>query len=143
MIFPFFSLQMIFSLARQNKWKKMLNCNLCSPKTTYFVIFANFGQLWIVVYTAIMKDFEIFQLYMMIFYPSVLLSIYLCLPVEGLPGLIAITIFILIWPLAGYIYLPIYILLSIYIYRSSYLYLSFYLSTYLSVSTCWRIYQDW
>ena len=47
-IFPFFS-----------QWKRMLSCSLCSPKTTYFAIFANLGQLWMVVYTAIIKMFEI------------------------------------------------------------------------------------
>ena len=46
----------------KNKDKKILNCNLCSTKNTYFAIF---GQLWMVVYTAIMKTFEIFPLYMM------------------------------------------------------------------------------
>ena len=43
------------------KFKKLLNSSHCSPKTTYFAIFANFGQLWMVVYTVIMKFFEIFN----------------------------------------------------------------------------------
>ena len=40
----------------------MLNCSLFSPKTTYLAIFTNFGQLWMVVYTAIIQFFLIFQL---------------------------------------------------------------------------------
>ena len=42
-------------LIRHKKKFKMFNCSLCSPKTTYFAIFANFGQLWMVVYTAVKK----------------------------------------------------------------------------------------
>ena len=44
----------------QKKWKRLLNCSLCSPKTTYFAFFANICQLSMFVYTAIMKFFEIF-----------------------------------------------------------------------------------
>ena len=50
----------------------MLNCSLCSQKKAYFAIFVNFGQLWMVVYTAINFFFEIFQLY------SILQDTYRC-----------------------------------------------------------------
>jgi hypothetical protein len=41
----------------QKKIKQLLNFSLCSPKTTFLAIFANFGQLWMVVDTAIIKKF--------------------------------------------------------------------------------------
>ena len=44
------------------KGEKLLNCSLCSPKTTFLAIFANFGQLWMVVYTAIGQFLEIFSI---------------------------------------------------------------------------------
>ena len=39
--------------------EKFINCSFYSPKTTFLAIFANFGQLWMVVYTAIIKYFKI------------------------------------------------------------------------------------
>ena len=49
----------------QKKWEKLINCSHCSQKNTYFTIFANFGQLWMVVYTAsyngIFLNFSIVQ----------------------------------------------------------------------------------
>ena len=48
------------------KKKQLLKYSICSQKTTFFLaIFANFGQLWMVVYTAIIKNFEFFKMYMM------------------------------------------------------------------------------
>ena len=35
------------------KWEKLINCRFYSRKTTFLAIFVNFGQLWMVVYTAI------------------------------------------------------------------------------------------
>ena len=47
------------------KWEKFINCSFYSPKTTFLAIFANFGQLWMVVYTAIITNFIFFQVYRM------------------------------------------------------------------------------
>ena len=41
-----------------NSHKKMLNCSLCSPKTTFIAIF---GQLWMVVHIAIFFVVEFFN----------------------------------------------------------------------------------
>jgi hypothetical protein len=49
--------------SHKKKIKQLLNCSLCSPKTTFLAIFANFGQLWMVVYTAIINNFDIFEMY--------------------------------------------------------------------------------
>ena len=38
----------------------MLNCSLL---TTFLAIFANFGQIWMIVYTVIIENFEFFKLY--------------------------------------------------------------------------------
>ena len=45
--------------------KKIINCRFYSPKTTFLAIFANFGQLWMVVYTAIIKILIIKKIYRM------------------------------------------------------------------------------
>ena len=47
--------------------KKMekIDCSFNSPKTTFLAIFANFGQLWMVVYTAMIKFFDFFKIYRM------------------------------------------------------------------------------
>ena len=41
--------------------KNCLTVAFVAKKNTYFTIFANFSQRWMVVYTAIMKFFEIVQ----------------------------------------------------------------------------------
>ena len=44
----------------QKKIEKLIDSSFYSPKTNFLAIFANFGQLWMVVYTATIKIFEIF-----------------------------------------------------------------------------------
>ena len=45
--------------SHQKKWEKLINCSFYSPKTPFLAIFANFGQLRMVVYTAIIKILKI------------------------------------------------------------------------------------
>ena len=49
----------------KKKLEKSIDSSFYSPKTGFLAIFANFGQLWMVVYTAIIKIFGIFKLYRM------------------------------------------------------------------------------
>ena len=45
---------------KKKKIEKLIDSSFYSPKTNFLAIFANFGQLWMVVYTATIKIFEIF-----------------------------------------------------------------------------------
>ena len=47
-------------LLSSKKGKMFIKTSFYSPKNTFLVTFANFGQLWMVVYTAVIKFFEIF-----------------------------------------------------------------------------------
>ena len=49
-------------LISQKEWEKFINCSFDSPKTTFLAIFANFCQLWMNVYTAILNFFYIFSI---------------------------------------------------------------------------------
>ena len=52
-------------LKNHKEWEKMINCNFYSPKTAFLAIFANFGQLWMVVKPTIIKNIFIFHLHRM------------------------------------------------------------------------------
>ena len=57
----------LYILLKINKknLKKNVKCSFYSPKTLFLAIFANFDQLWMVVYTAMIKIFDFFKLYML------------------------------------------------------------------------------